>query len=39
MARRLQQQSCVTLKIEKTLSGHVTIINLMGRIRAEHLAE
>lgn len=39
MARLLLQQSDVTPKIEKTLSGHVTIIKLMGRMRAEHLAE
>src|SRR5271156_2355708 len=39
MARLLLQHSGVTLKIEKTLSGHVTTIKLMGRIRAEHLAE
>jgi anti-anti-sigma regulatory factor len=29
----------VTLKIEKTLGEHGTIIKLMGRIRAEHLSE
>jgi anti-anti-sigma regulatory factor len=29
----------VTLKIEKTLGEHCTIIKLMGRIRAEHLSE
>jgi anti-anti-sigma regulatory factor len=39
MARPLHQQSSVTLKIEKTLSEHITIIKLMGRIRGEHLAE
>jgi anti-anti-sigma regulatory factor len=29
----------VTLKIEKTLGEHGTIIKLIGRIRAEHLTE
>jgi anti-anti-sigma regulatory factor len=29
----------VTLKIEKTLGEHSTIIKLMGRIRAQHLDE
>jgi hypothetical protein len=29
----------VTLKIEKTVGEHCTIIKLMGRIRAEHLTE
>ncbi len=29
----------MTLKIEKTLGEHCTIIKLMGRIRAEHLPE
>ncbi len=29
----------MTLKIEKTLGEHCTIIKLMGRIRAEHLSE
>jgi hypothetical protein len=29
----------VTLKIEKTLGEHGTIIKLIGRIRAEHLDE
>jgi anti-anti-sigma regulatory factor len=29
----------VTLKIEKTLGEHGTIIKLIGRIRAEHLSE
>jgi anti-anti-sigma regulatory factor len=29
----------VTLKIEKTLGAHGTIIKLIGRIRAEHLTE
>jgi hypothetical protein len=29
----------VTLKIEKTLGEHGTILKLIGRIRAEHLAE
>ena len=29
----------MTLKIDKTLGEHSTIIKLMGRIRAEHLDE
>ena len=29
----------MTLKIEKTLGEHSTIIKLMGRIRAQHLDE
>ena len=29
----------MTLKIEKTLGEHGTIIKLIGRIRAEHLTE
>ena len=29
----------MTLKIEKTLGEHCTIIKLMGRITAEHLSE
>jgi anti-anti-sigma regulatory factor len=29
----------VTLKIEKTVSEHVTTIKLIGRIRAKHLSE
>ena len=29
----------MTLKIEKTLGEHGTIIKLIGRIRAEHLSE
>jgi len=29
----------VTLKIEKTLGEHGTTLKLIGRIRAEHLAE
>ena len=39
MARRLLLHSRVTLKIEKTLSEQITIIKLIGRIRAEHLDE
>jgi hypothetical protein len=39
MACTLHYATCVTLKIEKTLGEHSTIIKLMGRIRAEHLDE
>jgi hypothetical protein len=39
MACPLHYATCVTLKIEKTLGERCTIINLMGRIRAEHLDE
>ena len=39
MACPLHYTTCVTLKIEKTLGEHCTIIKLMGRIRAEQLDE
>ena len=38
-ARPLHKRTRVTLKIEKTLGEHGTIIKLIGRIRAEHLDE
>ncbi len=39
MACPLHYATCVTLKIEKTIGEHSTIVKLMGRIRAEHLDE
>ena len=39
MARTLQHQTYVTLKIEKLAGEHGTTLKLIGRIRAEHIAE
>jgi anti-anti-sigma regulatory factor len=39
MACPLHYLTCVTLKIEKTLGEHSTIIKLIGRIRGKHLDE
>src|ERR1051326_3823461 len=34
-----QQESNVTLKIERTVDGKCDVLRLSGRLRAEHLAE
>src|SRR3984893_19469396 len=38
-ARTLHYQTYVTLKIEKLAGEHGTTLKLIGRIRAEHIAE